>query len=73
LGDLAGQQAIIDTTVASSNDMESAIIARLPANGSGYTAIVRGANDRVRYHVTQMAVTRFRQSIPLMGNFRSGE
>jgi hypothetical protein len=36
---------IIATTVAPSDDLESAIVAILPANGSNYTAIVRGAND----------------------------
>lgn len=39
------KQAIIDSTVAPSNDLESAIVATLPANNSAYTAIVRGAND----------------------------
>jgi hypothetical protein len=33
---------IIATTVAPQNDLESAIVATLPANGTGYTAIVRG-------------------------------
>jgi hypothetical protein len=37
------RQAIIDTGLAPSNDLESAIIATLPANGNTYTAIVRGA------------------------------
>jgi uncharacterized delta-60 repeat protein len=36
---------IIATTVAPSDDLESAIVAILPANGSNYTAIVRGANN----------------------------
>ena len=36
---------IIATTIAPSDDLESAIIAILPANGSNYTAIVRGANN----------------------------
>jgi hypothetical protein len=31
--------------VAPTNDMESAIVATLPANNAGYTAIVRGANN----------------------------
>ena len=31
--------------VAPTNDLESAILTTLPANGTGYTAIVRGAND----------------------------
>jgi uncharacterized delta-60 repeat protein len=36
------KQAIIDSTIPPTNDLESAIVATLPANGSGYTAIVRG-------------------------------
>jgi len=36
---------IIATTVPPSNDLESAIVATLPANNSAYTAIVRGVND----------------------------
>jgi hypothetical protein len=36
---------IIATTIPPSNDLESAIVATLPANGSHYTAIVRGVND----------------------------
>lgn len=39
------RQAIIDSGVAPTNDKESAIIATLPANGSAYTAIVRGVNN----------------------------
>jgi hypothetical protein len=38
------KQAIIDTTIPPSNDLESAIVANLPANGAGYTAIVRGVD-----------------------------
>jgi serine protease AprX len=36
------RQAIIDSGLAPSSDLESAIIATLPANGKTYTAIVRG-------------------------------
>jgi hypothetical protein len=43
---IGGQQAeIIATTIPPSNDLESAIVETLQANGSNYTAIVRGAND----------------------------
>ena len=35
---------IIASTVAPTNDLESAIVATLPANNTGYTAIMRGAN-----------------------------
>jgi hypothetical protein len=36
---------IIATTIPPSNDLESAIVATLPANSSAYTALVRGANN----------------------------
>jgi uncharacterized delta-60 repeat protein len=36
---------IIATTIAPGNDLESAIVAILPANGSAYTAIVHGVNS----------------------------
>jgi hypothetical protein len=36
---------IIATGIPPSNDLESAIVATLPANGSAYTAIVRGVNN----------------------------
>ncbi len=42
--DSSNKQAIIDTTIPPSNDFESAIVATLPANGTGYTAILRGVN-----------------------------
>jgi hypothetical protein len=38
------RQAITDSGLAPSNDLESAIIATLPANGKAYTAVVRGAD-----------------------------
>lgn len=41
----ANKQAIIDTTIPPTNDLESAIVATLPANNSSYTAIVRGVNN----------------------------
>jgi hypothetical protein len=44
-GDSPNKQAIIDSTIPPSNDLESAIIATLPANNSSYTAIVRGVNN----------------------------
>jgi hypothetical protein len=43
--DSPNKQAIIDSTIPPTNDLESAIVATLPANGSGYTAIVRGVNN----------------------------
>jgi len=36
---------IIATTIPPSNDLESAIVATLPANNSAYTAILRGVNN----------------------------
>ncbi len=36
---------IIATTIPPSDDLESAIVATLPANNSAYTAIVRGVNN----------------------------
>ena len=36
---------IIATGIPPSNDLESAIVATLPANSSAYTVIVRGVND----------------------------
>jgi hypothetical protein len=43
--DSSNKQAIIDSTIPPANDLESAIVATLPANNSAYTAIVRGANN----------------------------
>jgi autotransporter-associated beta strand protein len=39
------KQAIIDSTIPPTHDLESAIVADLPANGAGYTAVVRGVGD----------------------------
>jgi hypothetical protein len=44
-GDSPNKQAIIDTTIPPTNDLESAIVALLPANNASYTAIVRGVNN----------------------------
>jgi hypothetical protein len=43
--DAPNRQEIIDSTLAPTNDLESAILMTLPANNSAYTAIVRGVND----------------------------
>lgn len=43
--DSLNKQAIIDTAIAPTNDLESAILATLSANNAGYTAIVRGVNN----------------------------
>lgn len=42
--DAPNKQEIIDSTIAPKNDFESAILTTLPANNSGYTAVVRGLN-----------------------------
>jgi hypothetical protein len=43
---IGGQEAeIIATTIPPTNDLESAVVETLPANGSAYTAIVRGVNN----------------------------
>ncbi len=39
------ESEILATTIPPSNDLESAIVATLPANNAAYTAIVRGANN----------------------------
>jgi CSLREA domain-containing protein len=39
------RQAIMDTMIPPPDDLESAIIQSLPANNTGYTAIVRGLNN----------------------------
>lgn len=50
----SNKQAIIDSGLAPSNDLESAIMATLPANGAAYTAIVRGANNTTGIGVVQI-------------------
>jgi uncharacterized delta-60 repeat protein len=52
--DSADKQAIIDTTIPPSHDLESAIIALLPANNASYTAIVRGVNDTTGIAVVEV-------------------
>ncbi len=43
--DSPDRQRIIETTIPPTNDLESAIIADLPANKNAYTAIVRGLEN----------------------------
>ena len=45
---------IIATTIPPTNDLESAIVATLPANGASYTAIVRGANNTTGIAVVEV-------------------
>ena len=54
--DSPNKQAIIDTTVPPADDLESAIVATLPASsgGTGYTAIVRGANNATGIGVVEV-------------------
>ena len=43
--DSPNKQAIIDSKLAPSNNLESAIVRTLPANNAGYTAILRGKDN----------------------------
>lgn len=45
---------IIATTIPPSNDLESAIVATLPANGASYTAVVRGVNGTTGLAVVEV-------------------
>ena len=45
---------IIATGIPPANDLESAIVATLPANGAGYTAIVRGVNSTTGIAVVEV-------------------
>lgn len=44
-GDSPNKQAIIDSTIPPTNPLEAAIVRTLPANGAGYTAVLRGKNN----------------------------
>jgi hypothetical protein len=52
--DSANKQAIIDSTIPPSNNLESAIVRILPANGAQYTAIVRGVNNTTGIAVVEV-------------------
>ena len=52
--DSPNKQAIIDSTIPPPNDLESAIVATLPASGAHYTAIVRGVNNSTGVAVVEM-------------------
>jgi hypothetical protein len=45
---------IIATTIPPANDLESAIVATLPANGATYTAVVRGVNGTMGVAVVEV-------------------
>ncbi|MFN2622808.1 MAG: choice-of-anchor Q domain-containing protein [Chthoniobacterales bacterium] len=51
--DSPNKQAIMDNGVAPPDNLESAIIRTLPANGTGYTAILRGTNNGTGIGVVQ--------------------
>jgi hypothetical protein len=52
---IGGQEAeIIATTIPPGNDLESAIVATLPAGGASYTAIVRGVGDTTGIAVVEV-------------------
>src|SRR2546423_857746 len=50
----ADKQAVIDSTIPPSNDLESALVRTLPANGNSYTAIVRGVNNTTGIGVVEV-------------------
>jgi uncharacterized protein YkwD len=50
----ADKQAVINSGIAPSNPAESALVRTLPANGAGYTAIVRGAGGTSGIAVVQV-------------------
>jgi uncharacterized protein YkwD len=50
----ADKQAVIDSTIPPTNTSESALVRTLPANGTNYTAIVRGANNTTGIAVVQV-------------------
>jgi hypothetical protein len=53
--DGSSQQAEIEaTTIPPSNDLEAALVRTLPANGTGYTAIVRGTNNTTGIGVVEV-------------------
>jgi hypothetical protein len=54
--DSPNKQAIIDSTIPPTNDLESAIVATLPAANASYTAIVRGVNDSTGIAVVEVYV-----------------
>jgi len=52
--DSPNKQEIMDSGIPPSHDLESAIVATLPANNARYTAIVRGVNDSVGIAVVEL-------------------
>jgi PKD repeat protein len=52
--DSPNKQAIIDSTVPPTNNLESAIVATLPSSGAQYTGIVRGVNNTTGIAVVEV-------------------
>jgi hypothetical protein len=52
--DSPNKQAIIDSTIPPTNDLESAVVVTLPAGGAQYTAIVRGAGGTTGVAVVEV-------------------
>jgi hypothetical protein len=52
--DSPNKQAIIDSTIPPTNNLESAIVATLTGGNSGYTAIVRGVNGTTGIAVVEL-------------------
>jgi uncharacterized protein YkwD len=50
----ADKQAVVDSTVPPSNDLESALVRTLPANGASYTAVVRGVGNTTGIAVVEV-------------------
>jgi hypothetical protein len=50
----ADKQAIEDSNIPPSDPLESAMVRTLPANGAGYTAVVRGVNNTTGIAVVQV-------------------
>jgi uncharacterized protein YkwD len=50
----ADKQAVIDSTIPPTNSLESALVRTLPANGTNYTAVVRGVGGASGIAVVQV-------------------
>jgi len=50
----ADRQAVIDSTIPPTNDLEHALVRTLPANGTNYTAVVRGVGNTSGIAVVQV-------------------
>lgn len=50
----ADKQAVIDSGIPPTNNLESALVRTLPANGTNYTAVVRGVSNSTGIAVVQV-------------------